>query len=115
MTTENKIIYDKLIRDHVPGIMDGKSVRYQIHELDEGRYRLELFRKVQEEAAEITPDLSRERLIEELCDLRAVVDAVCELEQINPDELTAAMLQNMSKKGGFSKKIFLEWTEGSSR
>ena len=55
--------------------------------------------------------MSRERLIEELCDLRAVVEAICELEQIDPNELNAAFLQNMIKKGGFSKKIFLEWTE----
>ena len=111
MTTEEKIVYDKLIRDHVPAIMDGKGVRYQIHSLDDGCYRLELFRKVQEEAAEITADLSRERLVEELCDLRAVCEAICKLEQISPDELNAAFLQNMIKKGGFSKKVFLEWTE----
>ncbi len=115
MTTENKTVYDKLIRDQVPAIMDGKSVRYQMHALDEGRYRLELFRKMQEEAGEIVPDLSRERLVEELCDLRAVCEAICELEQISPAELGAAFLQNMTKKGGFKKRIFLEWTEGSSR
>lgn len=110
MTTEKKTVYDKLIRDHVPAIMDGKRVRYQIHALDEGRYRLELFRKVQEEAVEITGDLSRERLIEEMCDLRAVLEAICELEGIERFELDEAFLQNMTKKGGFRDRIFLEWT-----
>lgn len=110
MENEDRIYYHKLIRDNVPGNMDKKGVDYETRVLVDEEYRKELIKKVAEEAVGLQHSKDRDELIDELCDVRAVIEAIYKLESITQEELDAAFKKNMDKKGGFNDKIWLEWS-----
>ena len=105
-----KVFYQKLIRDKVPGKMDARGAAYEVRTLGQQEFRKELLRKAEEEASGVAVSVKRGDIIAELADLIDVTDEIRRVFKISESEMRAAQKHNAQKKGGFAKKIFLEWS-----
>ncbi|KND47174.1 MAG: hypothetical protein AB199_01940 [Parcubacteria bacterium C7867-004] len=106
----NRIHYNKLIRDLIPGKIEAKGSECATRELSPEEFRKELRRKVGEEASALPSCETKEELIDELADVIAVLDELQKAEGITDEELADAIAENLETKGGFEKRIFLEWS-----
>ena len=99
-----KIIYNKLVRDQVPEIIEvsGKACKTEI--LSDEEYLQMLDKKLDEELAEY----HQEQNIEELADLLEVLYATAKARGYSIEELERVRLEKQKVRGGFNKKIFLK-------
>ena len=79
-------IYNKLVRDKIPGIIESSGKTCKTHILSEAEYIEALEAKLNEEVAEYQSDQN----LEELEKMRA---------------------KKALERGGFVERIFLEWVE----
>ena len=102
-------IYNKLVRDNIPSIIENDNEIPYIRILSDDEFIIELKKKVLEEAQEVF-EASDEELMGELAD---VYELLCELANTNGktiEDIQNLALEKKAKRGGFSKKIFLEKT-----
>ena len=73
-----RVIYEKLVRDRIPEIMDREGVRYEVGTLDPDAFREALLAKVAEEDEELRAAVSRGEgdVVEEAADAFEVLDAL---------------------------------------
>lgn len=97
-------IYNKLVRDSIPEIIeaDGKTCVTEI--LSDGRYLEMLDAKLNEELAEYQENKS----LEELADLLEVMRAVVKTRGWTWEQLEQVRADKAAKRGGFEKKILLK-------
>ncbi len=97
-------IYNKLVRDRIPEIIesDGKLCTMEI--LPDDRYLQMLDVKLDEELAEYQESTS----LEELADLLEVMRAVVKARGWSWEQLEQARQEKTAQRGGFEKKIFLK-------
>lgn len=97
-------IYNKLIRDNIPSIIEscGKKPFYKT--LDEKEYMDELDKKLQEELNEYYE--SKE--IEELADLEEVIHAIVIAKNIKMNEFGKMRERKAKEKGIFRNRFYLE-------
>lgn len=100
-------IYNKLVRDRIPEIIENKGEKPIISILDDMSYKKELEKKLYEEYLEVIEANGEERL-EELADMLEVLKALIKLEGKNLDDVIAIADNKNIKRGAFEKKIFLE-------
>lgn len=94
--------YNKLVRDRIPELLDGKGVPYEQRTASPEEYKTELIKKLVEEAAEFSEAGSPE----ELADVLEVIDALKTLPiYTSVDEL---QIKKRTERGGFSKRIILK-------
>lgn len=103
----SKKIYNKLVRDKIPEIIEkeGKTAKTRVLSNDE--YLVELIKKLGEEYEEFQEDNS----VEELADIQEVVLAIAEALDIKPGDLAHTMANKAIKRGAFKKRIYLESVE----
>lgn len=96
--------YHKLVRDHIPEIIeaDGKICVYET--LSDKNYIYLLEQKMNEELAEYQESKS----LEELADLLEVMQAVVKARGWTLEELEQVRADKASKRGRFEKKILLK-------
>ena len=101
------IIYNKLVRDRIPEIIEasGKSCATEI--LSDEDYLKMLDAKLDEELAEYHKDKN----IEELADLLEVIRACAVARGSSVEELERVRKEKAAKRGGFEKKILLKEVE----
>lgn len=97
-------IYNKLVRDRIPEIIeaDGKVCTTEI--LPDDRYLRMLDAKLDEELAEYQESKS----LEELADLLEVMRAVVSARDWNWEQLEQVRQEKAARRGGFGKKILLK-------
>ena len=100
-------IYNKLVRDKIPEIIENAGKIPHTRILDNDEYVTELDRKLDEECSEFHKDKN----VEELADIMEVVYALAEAVGSSPEELERVRKDKADKRGGFEKKIFLERTD----
>ena len=94
--------YNKLVRDKIPEILDGKNISYKRRIASPEEYRTELIKKLGEEVAEFMEAGNPE----ELADVLEVVEALKKLPEYHGvDELKK---QKREERGGFDQKIILK-------
>lgn len=100
-------IYNKLIRDRIPEIieMSGKTLTSRI--LNDEEYLVEINAKMHEELAEYEAAESNEDAIEELADLLELIHAAAEIYDTTFEELEKVRADKAMKRGGFEERIFL--------
>lgn len=103
-----EIIFNKLVRDNIPDIMAAEKEIPVTRILSQDEYRQELYRKLEEECQEVIKAQTSQQTIEELADVLEVITAIAELETKNINEVMIIAEKKKLKKGGFSKKIYLE-------
>ena len=98
------IVYNKLVRDKIPEIIekDGKTCTCSI--LSDEEYLKKLDEKLGEELAEYQESKS----MEELADLLEVMRAVAVARGSSIEEVEKIRQEKARKRGGFEKKILLE-------
>jgi len=101
-------IYNKLVRDRIPEIIISNNQKPVTRILEDTEYKSELEKKLLEEYHEVLRAGSPADRLEELADILEVVSSMGQLEGATLDEIIAIMLEKRKKRGGFSKKIFLE-------
>lgn len=99
-----EIIYNKLVRDKIPEIIeaDGKTCETEI--LSETKYIEMIDAKLDEELAEYHKDQN----LEELADLLEVIHAAVIARGYSIEELEDLRAKKAEKRGGFKNKIFLK-------
>lgn len=103
------IVYNKLVRDKIPEIIeaDGKTCTTRI--LDDKEYLAALEEKLNEEVAEYQKDKN----LEEMADVLEVLQAICVAKGYSLEELEAMRAKKAEKRGGFADRLFLESVDES--
>ena len=103
--TENNIItYNKLIRDKIIQIIEGKGNKAIYDILCKDNYTKELNHKLMEEVYEFM--MTHET--EELADIMEVLYSIIDDKNLEVKDIEEMMLKKREEKGGFKNKIFLK-------
>ena len=105
MMNKNIIVYNKLVRDNIPGIIQASGKTYEIEILTDEDYLQMLDRKLDEELAEY----HKEQNIEELADLLEVLYATAKARGYSIEELEQVRVEKQKARGGFDEKILLKF------
>ena len=101
-------IYNKLVRDGIPGIIENNGEKAIVKILDDYEYKIELERKLYEEYEEVINSKTKEDRIEELADMIEVIKALLKLENSTMEECLEIALTKRNVRGGFEKRVYLE-------
>jgi predicted house-cleaning noncanonical NTP pyrophosphatase (MazG superfamily) len=107
-----RVTHNKLIRDRIPEIIEADG--HHAATLDGPAYHAALLAKLVEEAKE-AQSASRADLPSELADIWEVIQALLRTLPMTSLELEALAATKRSERGGFANKIFLEYTEQTTR
>ena len=102
-----KKIYNKLIRDKIPGIIKKSGSIPEITILDEADFRKALKVKKTEEAQELLEAESTDDVLNELADVEELVRAIAKNYSISLRELEKHRKEKLHGRGGFEDKLFL--------
>ena len=97
------MIYNKLVRDRIPELIEANGEKPHIRILEQEEYLHHLEAKLDEEVGEY----HREKNAEELADILEVVFALAEANGITRQELQAVYQKKHKARGGFADRIFL--------
>lgn len=100
-------IYNKLVRDKIPNIIEEKGETPIIKILNENEYKKELEKKLYEEYKEVIEANGDDR-VEELADMLEVIKAIANLENKNLNDIIEIANKKAEKRGAFEEKVFLE-------
>lgn len=100
-------IYNKLVRDNIPSIIEGKGETPITRILNEEEYKKELEKKLYEEYNEVL-EASGEDRVEELADMIEVIKYLAKLEGKELEDVIKTADEKSTKRGAFNDKIFLE-------
>lgn len=100
-------IYNKLVRDHIPNIIEraGNTCRTRI--LDDEEYMVELNAKLQEELTEYMAATTSQNALEELADMMEILHALADAHGSSPEELEQIRKEKAAVRGGFKERIYL--------
>ncbi|OGZ43623.1 MAG: hypothetical protein A3C84_00560 [Candidatus Ryanbacteria bacterium RIFCSPHIGHO2_02_FULL_48_12] len=102
----------KLVRDRIPEIIAVAGDACKTRILDDVEYRAELLKKLTEEAAEVLrTNGDKDELIKELADVLEVLEYIILAHGVRRDDIERVHMERKASRGGFEKKIFLEYTE----
>ena len=104
MSPKNPKIYNKLVRDRIPEIIEKNSKRCICETLLQDQFNAMLDAKLDEELAEYQQSKS----LEELADLLEVMGAVVRARGYTWDQLTDIRKKKKEERGGFEKRILLK-------
>lgn len=100
-------IYNKLVRDLIPEIIEHSGKQCTIHTMDDAEYLSALHAKLGEELTEYLA-ADEEHALEELADLLEVLRATTIARGFTLEQLENVRAAKANKRGGFAKKILLK-------
>ncbi len=100
-------IHNKLVRDKIPEIIQNAGKTCVTHTMSDDEYIASLDMKLQEEVAEYLQDKN----LEELADVVEVLRAICIARGYTLEELEKMRAKKVDERGGFEKRIYLEYVE----
>ncbi len=99
-----EIIYEKLVRDKIPEIIEKSGKQCEIEILSNEKYLEMIDKKLDEELMEYHKDKN----IEELADLLEVIYAATKARGYSLEDLEKVRTEKSEKRGEFDKKILLK-------
>ncbi|MBN1668141.1 MAG: nucleoside triphosphate pyrophosphohydrolase [Anaerolineales bacterium] len=105
----SKIIYNKLVRDRIPEIIESAGKQYETEVMSEDEYVLALRQKLVEEALE-AQKADLESIAIEIADLYEVIDALLAIHGLNNEEIIALQAKRRTERGAFGKRLKLLWS-----
>ena len=103
-------LFNKLVRDNIPDKIKNNGEEAVTRVLSIKEYKIELYKKLEEEKNEVINSKNKEELIEELADLLEVLDAIMSVNNISKEQVNNVKEEKRLKRGGFDKRIYLEKT-----
>jgi len=100
-------VYNKLVRDKIPEIIESNNEKPVTRILSDEEAIKYLNAKLLEETNEYLADEN----IEELADILEVFHGILKAKNIKFEDVENIRIQKKNKRGGFDKKIFLEYVE----
>lgn len=100
-------VYNKLVRDGIPQIIEQDNHTYSMRTLSDEEYVFELKKKLGEELQEYLRTENDQEALEELADVLELIHALSTVHGANPQELERIRREKADKRGGFAKKLFL--------
>ncbi|WP_100398862.1 nucleoside triphosphate pyrophosphohydrolase [Bacillus sp. FJAT-44742] len=100
-------IYNKLVRDHIPSIIESSGKSFEIRNLSKQEYMQEARKKLQEELNEYLETSNDEEAVDELADILELLYALSKQHGSSPEKLEEARAIKAKSRGGFEEKIFL--------
>jgi predicted house-cleaning noncanonical NTP pyrophosphatase (MazG superfamily) len=100
-------IYNKLVRDKIPQIIESKGNKFSAKVLTDEDYIKYLKEKAYEELDEYCVAETDGEAMEELADLLEVIRALAKHHGSFIDEVVAVRIDKAEKRGGFQDKVFL--------
>ncbi|BDU50096.1 nucleoside triphosphate pyrophosphohydrolase [Haliovirga abyssi] len=101
-----EIIYNKLIRDNIPKIIEKSGVEYKVHIAEEKEYIEKLIEKVSEELEEFVEKPCEE----EMADILEVLETLSKVYKLDEQKIIDIKKDKKNKRGGFLERIILEKT-----
>lgn len=111
MTKTRKFEFKKLVRDHIPILLEQKNIKVNSRNLKGEEYLLALKEKLVEEAKEVLESDNKISLCEELGDIMEVIYSLYEAVGISYEMVDGARIKKNVSKGIFDKKIFIDSVE----
>lgn len=102
----NKHVYNKLVRDKIPQIIEAQGKTANVRVLSDVEYQVMLNQKLHEEFLEYT-HANENNQVEELADLVEVVYAILESNGVSIEEFEKLRKEKIEGRGGFKEKLFL--------
>ncbi len=102
---------EKLVRDRIPELMAHPSNIVKVETLDHKAHITALKAKLIEEAQEVIDAGSREQLIEEIADVKEVIDALMLKLSIKGTEIEEIKRKKSMRNGGFDRGLYLKTVE----
>lgn len=99
-----QIIYNKLVRDRIPEIIESSGKTCTVETLSDEDYLRMVDAKLDEELAEYHKDQN----IEELADLLEVIYAATKAHGYSIEQLETVRVEKAAKRGIFEKKLLLK-------
>jgi predicted house-cleaning noncanonical NTP pyrophosphatase (MazG superfamily) len=95
--------YNKVVRDKIPEIIAKSGKKYNLKQIDDASFLVEIEKKLIEEVNEYI----QSKDVEELADLLEVIYRISELRGVNSDELDEIRKDIAEKRGIFANNLFL--------
>ena len=102
-----KYKFEKLVRDKIPSILEGRSIKVELSKLEGKEYIMQLKLKLIEEAQEVLESANNEELIEELADLSELVAELQIMTAITDEEIEAVRVAKNDSKGAFKQGFYI--------
>lgn len=100
-------IYNKLVRDFIPAIIEADGKSCTTRTLNEKEYKNALKTKLTEEVDECLQAEDRAEVVEELADILELIHALAEVNGSSFSEVERVRKEKAEKRGGFSDAIYL--------
>ncbi|MFJ5717513.1 phosphoribosyl-ATP pyrophosphohydrolase [Neobacillus sp. NPDC093127] len=100
-------IYNKLVRDRIPEVIESTGKRFSTRILGNKEYIKQLKNKSFEELEEYVQAENDQDAIEELADLLEIIHALAECHGATIETVEEVRQKKAEKRGGFKEKIFL--------
>ena len=103
-----EIIYDKLVRDNIPEIIESNGGKPYFTKLNDDEYWKYLLKKDSEELEEVRTAISIEERKKELADKLELIRAMAEFNGFTLQDVIDEANLKKEKRGGFQKRLLLE-------
>lgn len=100
-------VYNKLVRDLIPKIIEEAGKTFTTRTLSDEEYRQELRKKAFEELEEYMNASDDVTAVEELADLLEIIHALAACHGATMEQVEAVRASKAEQRGGFKEKIFL--------
>lgn len=97
------IVYNKLVRDRIPEIIEASGKKCSVRTLSPEEYQRAVDVKLDEELAEY----HKEQNLEELADLLEVLLAAAAARGCSAEQLEQIRAEKAAKRGGFQDRLYL--------
>ena len=101
-------IYNKLIRDRIPEIIQKDGNTADIIILSEESFKQAIKEKLIEEATEVCNAQDRDDILSELADWQEVMDTIKQMYNINTLEVNTIQAVKALQRGKFEKRLYLK-------
>jgi len=103
------IVYNKLVRDKIPRIIQDDGAFPRIKRLTtKKRFLVELRKKLAEEVAELQKAKKKKDIVNELSDVLELLFGIARAENLSWKAVLKKQKEKKRTRGGFEKKLFLK-------
>ncbi|QCJ42578.1 phosphoribosyl-ATP pyrophosphohydrolase [Bacillus sp. S3] len=100
-------IYNKLVRDKIPKIIQATGKQCSAKILNNDEYIKALQKKSFEELQEYVDSKNNDEAVEELADILEIIHSFAEYHGVSMEEVEEVRKRKLEMRGGFKERIYL--------